>query len=279
MTKRPARGPIRRGQSDPLFVQIRDHVLDQIAAGVYVDDQPLPSERVLAADLKVSRLTLRRAFVALAEAGVLKAQVGRGWFVTRKVSEPNNALTSFTQMVKAAGREPSTQLLSFERRAGTTGELRALHRTKQIDVFDMRRLRLVDGEPMARDHTRVAADVAEGLESGSLENGSLYRALEALGITPTAAEYRISACSADEELSRLLNVPQSAPLLVLRQVTRDASGEAFEIAETIYRVDHYQFRGTLLRAGVAAPPQAGFSRPGTAASLVGADIDGPWPGT
>lgn len=63
----------------------KDHIAskikDLIAAGTYPRGALLPSERVMAAELGVSRPTLRRAVEALVNEGVLEAQAGRGTLV------------------------------------------------------------------------------------------------------------------------------------------------------------------------------------------------------
>jgi GntR family transcriptional regulator len=242
---------LKRSGPDPLSLQVRDHLLDTIRRGVYPPGERLPSERVLARTLAVSRLTLRVALNELAAEGVVQASVGRGWFVTRTVSEPPGALMSFTRMVRAAGMTPSNSVIHSEIRVATAAEAEALGLSPGAELVDLSRIRLINDEPAAVEHARFVIADAAGLLAEDLVNGSLYDLMEQRGTSPTTAEFAISARVADERLAPLLAVTEGTPLLVLDQVTRDAAGTAFELVEEIYRVDRYRFRGAFHAQGAA----------------------------
>lgn len=61
--------------------QVRETILDGIAAGRYPEGSQLPPEQVLAEEVGASRLTAREAVKLLAAEGVLRAVHGRGTFV------------------------------------------------------------------------------------------------------------------------------------------------------------------------------------------------------
>jgi len=67
--------------SEPLHVQIAARVRREVREGVYRPGQRLPAEVDLAKDLGVSRGTVRQAFRALLDAGVIQTVPGRGTFV------------------------------------------------------------------------------------------------------------------------------------------------------------------------------------------------------
>ncbi|GHA32527.1 transcriptional regulator [Devosia pacifica] len=69
-----------------LYVQIADQIRELIATGAMSADQQLPSERDLAAELGVSRPTVREALIALEVAGLIDIRVGVGAFVRRGVN-------------------------------------------------------------------------------------------------------------------------------------------------------------------------------------------------
>ena len=228
---------------------MRDHLFDLIRKQVYAPGQRLPSERELARTLSISRLTLRVALNELADEGVVQSSVGRGWFVSRTVSEPPGALMSFTRMVRAAGLTPSNRVIHAGLRPATEAEGRALEWAVSRKLVDITRVRLIDGEPAAVDHSRLRVRDGQGLLRENLVDRSLYDLVEARGTVPTSADFTISARVADERLAALLEVAEGTPLLALDQVTRDQTGRVFELVEEIYRVDRYRFRGVFHRDG------------------------------
>lgn len=66
----------------PLYQQIKDQLKGAIFAGDIVEGDALPSIRILANDLKVSVLTIRRVYDELESEGFVISQVGIGTFVS-----------------------------------------------------------------------------------------------------------------------------------------------------------------------------------------------------
>src|SRR5215212_7129632 len=73
----------RRGEV-PLYQQVRSVLLDRIASGQYAPGNRLPSEGLLADDLGVHRLTVRRALDELSREGLLRARQGSATFVSSR---------------------------------------------------------------------------------------------------------------------------------------------------------------------------------------------------
>ena len=65
----------------PLYIQIKDHIRLNIEQGVYSVDEKIPSERQLAEQFGVNRLTVSKAIHALAQDGLVYSRVGKGTFV------------------------------------------------------------------------------------------------------------------------------------------------------------------------------------------------------
>ena len=66
----------------PLYRQVYSALREAIDTGRYEPGERLPAEPVLAAELGVHRLTVRRAVEELAREGLLRARQGAGTFVT-----------------------------------------------------------------------------------------------------------------------------------------------------------------------------------------------------
>ena len=66
----------------PLYQQIKDQIKDAILKEELVENDPLPSIRAFANDLKVSVLTIRRVYEELEQEGFVISQVGFGTFVS-----------------------------------------------------------------------------------------------------------------------------------------------------------------------------------------------------
>jgi len=68
--------------SQPIFVQIRQRLIEMILRRQVEEGASLPSVRQIAGDLSVNPLTVTKAFEALVEIGVVEKRRGLGMFVT-----------------------------------------------------------------------------------------------------------------------------------------------------------------------------------------------------
>ncbi len=68
----------------PIYDQIYSQIKAQIVSGALREDEPLPSIRNLAKDLRVSVITTKRAYDELEREGFLYTVAGKGCFVAPK---------------------------------------------------------------------------------------------------------------------------------------------------------------------------------------------------
>lgn len=90
-----ARAPDSNEQSIGATVQsVIDTLFSRIASELYAIDERLPSERTLAAELGVSRNTVREALDVLENRRVIRRRAGSGSFVTYRAEPQGNASPS-----------------------------------------------------------------------------------------------------------------------------------------------------------------------------------------
>ena len=75
---------IDNSASVPIYEQLRNQIRDQIINDVLAYDEKLPSIRVLAKDLSISIMTVKKAYDALEADGFIVTRQGKGSFVAEK---------------------------------------------------------------------------------------------------------------------------------------------------------------------------------------------------
>ena len=65
----------------PMYLQIKEQIRHRIAVGDWKRGQEVPSIRALAIDLRVSVITIKRAYAELEGEGVIVTRHGKGSFV------------------------------------------------------------------------------------------------------------------------------------------------------------------------------------------------------
>jgi GntR family transcriptional regulator len=72
---------ISQTDARPMYLQIMEQIQERIAAGDWAAGRELPSIRALAAELRVSVITIKRAYLDLESNGVIVTRHGKGSFV------------------------------------------------------------------------------------------------------------------------------------------------------------------------------------------------------
>lgn len=231
-------GTLDPQSSQPLYLQLQRALRDAIERGALSPDDALPSERQLAAELGISRITVRKALDGLAEQGLLVRRHGSGNFVGGRIEKNFAKLTSFSEDMRARGLVPSSQWLRRAVGRVTPDEAIRLALSPGAEVLRFHRLRFADQEPMALEYCTIVGGVLSGLEA---VGDSLYEALERAGNRPVRALQRLHALLLDAEQAQLLAArPGDAGLLVER-VGYLRDGRAIELSQSYYRGDTYDF--------------------------------------
>src|SRR5919201_1137710 len=196
--------PVKPGRG-PAHAQIEEWLEGEIAHGRLAPGDRLPPERELAGRLRVSRMTLRQALASLERRGLVTRQVGRegGTFVDEPKLELAG-LAGLSDQLRSLGLTAGARVLSAVERDATAVETAALGRATR--VYELRRVRLASGEPVALERGVFPADAYPGLLHESLE-GSLYALMrERRDEVPARAVERLEAAPTDAEEALALGV-------------------------------------------------------------------------
>jgi len=230
--------PLDPNQSLPLYQQLQRAIKEAIEQHLLGPDDALPSERQLAEDFAVSRITVRRAIEGLAQEGWIVSRQGSGNFVCTRVEKNFAKLTSFSEDMRARGRTPHSVWLDRSQGTVTPDEALKLGLSPGTLVYRFRRLRFADDAPMAVECATFVASCLPPLEQ---IGESLYLALEELGNRPVRALQRLRAVLLTGEQARLLQAKDKDAGLLVERLGFLKDGRAAEFSQSYYRGDTYDF--------------------------------------
>ena len=72
---------ISNSSSVPIYEQIKNTIIEQIMSGELAENEALPSIRALALDIKISVMTIKKAYDELEKEGYIISRQGKGTFV------------------------------------------------------------------------------------------------------------------------------------------------------------------------------------------------------
>ena len=226
-------------------------VADDVASGRLQPSDRIESERSLAERLGVSRVTVRNALRVLAQDGLIVSAPGRGHFVAPAgFGEPPNRMMGFTELARMLGLTASARVISAETRPATYDEASALRIVPGAPLFDVERLRFLDGLPVVVDRTRLSLSRVPDIEDMDFSSASLFEHLGAVGLPPAKSDFEIQAVPAEAEHADLLDVDVGHPLLIIRESGFTADGEPIYLGVAAYRGERYRFRATVDRGAL-----------------------------
>jgi len=233
---------INKSSPIPIYYQIEEFIKELIENGELRPGDSLPPEREYAERYQISRMTVRQAFTQLVNEGYLYRMQGKGTFVAeRKIEQPLQGLTSFTEDMKARGLEPGSQLIHFEIIPATKQIAGQLLIAEYGPVYEIKRIRMADSVPMAIETNYISANLVKGLTE-QIVNKSLYAHIEGqLDLRIESASQIIESSIASQSEANYLKISKGAPVMLIQRNTFLKDNTPVEFVKSVYRADRYKF--------------------------------------
>ncbi|MFZ1129790.1 MAG: GntR family transcriptional regulator [Terriglobales bacterium] len=225
----------------PYYVQIVDRVRDLVKKNKLREGQTFCSEGEIAQALGISKMPVRQAFQKLRAEGLLVIAKGKRPVVgSGRVPWNFQQLRGFSEEMRRRGLNPSAQLLSITLEDPSIEVAQALKLDTGERIYRARRLRSVNGEPVALVTSYLPARIFAGIEKQDLEKQSLYSIFEESYKRKLQwAEELIGAAIAGDEEAAILQASAGSALLVIRETTYDSQNVAIEHSLSLLRGDRY----------------------------------------
>ncbi|MBC7618416.1 MAG: GntR family transcriptional regulator, partial [Candidatus Saccharibacteria bacterium] len=198
--------------SSPMYLQLARKLAQTIREGGFKPDEALPSERVLAETLNVSRVTARAAIDQLVEQDLIIRKRGSGNYIAPLLEQPLSRLTSFSEELERRGYTPSSRWLNRCVSVAMTDEQLKLGLSPGARVARLERLRLADDVVMAYEVSVLPQTV---IADPMAVEGSLYAHLSQLGQAPVRALQHIRALNAHSSLAEQLGIADRQAVLFI----------------------------------------------------------------
>lgn len=232
----------RRAQA-PLHSQLLNAILDMIKKQGLKPGDALPSESQLCREFGVSRTVVRQTLAQLDNNGVVHRVQGKGTFVSQQKASEHLGHTMLGLYEDAHLRGDSVKSLILEHLVEpAAGEVASqLEVAPGTPIVKLTRMRYVNGEPWALSTAWLPEEIGKHSFEADLTTESLYKLLERNGISGVTGWRSVEAVLADRAVAKHLGAKLGSPLLKLKSLRRDQSGQAIEYFEAYHRGDKSRF--------------------------------------
>jgi GntR family transcriptional regulator len=220
----------------------------KIFAGKFSREKSLPSEDTLAAEYKVSRITVRQALASLEQEGLVIRQRGRGTFVSEKVKPLKlPKLTGSIEDLISMGIQTRTEVLDISW-IEPLENVRKQLASGDAKVLRIEKVRHIEESPFSYVLNYLPAEIGEKLPRDKVSSKPLLMILEEdLGIRADRAIQTLEATIADAEVAALLDIRIGDPLLKAERTVFDIKKKPVEYVAVLYRADKYSYMVKLKR--------------------------------
>lgn len=138
------------GERVALTSRVLATLSDRIKHGVYPPGSRLPAEKAIAAELEVSRATVRQAMTKLSDRGLVIRRQGDGTYVAELtgIANPLNQYIDIRQRIADHGFEPGLQTLRAETIEATVQVARPLGVQLQSRILKVEKVFTANDEPI-----------------------------------------------------------------------------------------------------------------------------------
>jgi GntR family transcriptional regulator len=218
----------RQIHNRPLYLQLRDALVERLSKGKWKPGDALPNETDLAREFGVSAGTMRKALDLMEGERLLTRKQGRGTFVNDPVSD--TLAVRFSNIRDANGRRISGAIKTGEivQRSASEQEVAHLQLQPVDEVYRVRRFR----HHKERLYMVEDASLPVGLFPGLLEKvGFLDRVVvlsQHYGVLLGKAVERVFVSKAENAVTDHLGLPAGVPIMMLDRVVFALDGRPVE---------------------------------------------------
>ena len=232
---------VGRFSTRPLYLQVKDMLVQRIAAGAWKPGAAIPNEIELSRELGISVGTVRKALDEMESERLISRRQGRGTFVIDQTSTEQSLRFSNIRDADGLRIAGDTETCDLAPAAATEAEARQLQLRPGEPVFRLRRLRSHNKAPLLVENSTIAQSRFPGLAKEHDVSASIVVLAHRHGLLLARAEEKLGVAAATGDIAKALKVAEGTPLLTLDCTVYAIDGRPIEwrVAHCNLRHNHY----------------------------------------
>lgn len=233
------------------FADIYQDLKQKVEQGMYAYQSLIPSENVLSEAYGCSRNTVRRALRGLIERGYAQAIQGKGVRVLYQPPHQSEfrigGIETFKEAAARNHLHVTTKVVLFTRCLCDAELAKKTGFPEDEVLWQIHRVRLLDGRPLILDQNYFRADLIPGL-TPDIAAQSIYEYIEdILGIKIVTSKRRMTVERAQEEDEKYLDLGDYNCVAVITSQAFNDNGIQIEYTVSRHHPEHFSFEDTATR--------------------------------
>jgi len=234
---------LNSASSIPLYLQLKQAIMEDINNSIYLPGERLPTEPELCEKYQVSRITVRKAVLDLVEEGYLIKQQGKGTFVKHfKVKRELVAVNGYSEYMISAGITPHPKIIASSIKEATKEMAEKLKIPPNSQILELKRLLYFDDEPLSYEISTYSLELYPNLMKLVCESASMHRILkEHYKVTPACNNKILNVIFAEKEVAEYLQCNVRDSLYEIEKIAFDAEQAPIYHSFLYYITSHVSF--------------------------------------
>ncbi|MDP2418918.1 MAG: histidine utilization repressor [Hydrogenophaga sp.] len=227
----------------PAYQRVKQHVLQQIQSGTWLEGEAIPGEEALAREFGVSRMTVNRAIRELSDEQIVERVQGSGTYVAQQKYQATLVeIRNIAEEIASRGHVHRSELHKLERTKAGESMGRQFGLKAAQWLFHSVVVHFENGEPIQVEdryvNPTVAPDYLQMDFNSQTPNAYLMRVAPLQGV-----RFVIEACRPPRDVAEMLHMPPEEACLVLRRQTQ-SQGQVASVAAMWHPAARYRFTGS-----------------------------------
>jgi GntR family histidine utilization transcriptional repressor len=226
----------------PLYLQVKRHILDNIGSGKWGASARVPSENDIVRSFGVSRMTANRALRELRDEGVLVRIAGVGSFVADRHARAHPLeIRGIADEIRDRGHVHRAEIVSLEKARATPELAEDFGIAVRSELYRSSIVHFENDQPIQLEDRHVLPKLAPDYLDIDFKHTTPHDYL--VRVAPLQeAEHLLRAEMPDEDTRRFLTMKRNEPCLVVIRRTWTA-GQIASVARLYYPGSRYELSG------------------------------------
>ena len=228
--------------AQPLYLQVKRHILDNIGSGKWGASARVPSENDLVKSFGVSRMTANRALRELSDEGILVRIAGVGSFVAVQLAHAHPLeIRGIADEIRDRGHAHRAEIVSLERIRATAELAQDFEIAPHSELYCSVIVHFENDHPIQLEDRYVLPKLAPDYLQMDFNRITPHDYL--MKVAPLQeAEHLLRAQMPDERSRKLLAMKRGEPCLLMIRRTWTA-GRIVSVARLYYPGSRYELSG------------------------------------
>lgn len=224
-----------------IYISLANKLRKRINSNEFPLNSPLPSEKILAEDYGVSRMTLRKAIDCLVKDGLVVRRHGSGnYIVDREILHETRGLHSLTEQINKTNKSLTSKVLKFSMIPCPVSVAKQLKIQFGESVYYIIRLRFLDDVPVQYEESYLPVKRYPTLSIAHMEKSKFAYIENEAGEIIEGNTFTFQPVLTPASIAVHLKIKEGDPMMQVTSISNAPDGSILDFSITTENVHHYQ---------------------------------------